>query len=203
MITIEHDLIDTQPHIAASVDAHELQNLLGKTLSGFCRIIAFSEIEHARATADLTDQRVELAQKGTFLIIPNNHIAVGSHETGTKRVVCVPKLHARTVAGIANTERIKQQHTTPIARLQATNDTIEPIGAHQLKVGCLQARRMPLRPSELGRTNFNTIAIVWTAIIQVYAARGINRVECRRVCLWVCKRHHLAGVAVKATIHHR
>ena len=198
---VEHDLVYTQPHVAAGVLTHQLHHLLREAVGGLLRPVAVGEVEHARPAAHFFDQRVEVAQERAVLVVPDHQMTVSGNQTGAERIVGVPQLHAGAVAGVADVQRVEQQHAAPVALVQGLDDPVEAVAAHGLQVRCLQPGCVPLLPREVGRADFDAVAVVRAAVVEGVAARAVDRHRRGSFGLGAGKGHDLAGVAVKLAVH--
>ena len=86
----------------------------------------------------------------------------------------VPQLHIGAVGGIADIERIKQQHAAVITINHMLGQPVPSVFSHRLQIGQGKARRRPFRKGQLGWADFNTVGIIWGIVAQGRTARWVD-----------------------------
>ena len=70
-------------------------------------------------------------------VFPQHHVTIGRHHAGAKRIMCIPELHVRGIGSVSNRQRIEQEYTIQVARLQVLDNAIEPILTHRWQIRTL------------------------------------------------------------------
>ena len=171
---VQHDLVDREPFVAGRVFGQKRAHLVGKGVGGHINLVAPVKVKQIRARALFAHQRVEGAQEGRILVVPDHHIAIGAEQYRAKRVVGVPKLHVGAVGGIADVEGVKHQHSGIIARHDRGGQPLPAKPPHRLKVGKREPRRFPFAIGKLCRANFDPVGIIGGVVAQGGATRRVN-----------------------------
>ncbi len=72
----------------------------------------------------------------------------------------VPQLHVRGIGGVADRQRVEQQHRVEIARGEAGDDALEAVFAHARQVRTLEPGGLPFGVGQRRRADLEAIVVV-------------------------------------------
>ena len=154
--------------------SQECGHIAGKDIGGHIHLVAPVEIEQVRPRPRLAHQRIEPRQKRRILVVPDYHIAIGTEQHGTKRVMRVPQLHIGAVGRIADIERIEQQQPGIVPRPNRRRQPLPAEFPHRGQIRQFQPRHRPFAIGQLRRSNFHPVGVIGRAIAQRAAPAWIN-----------------------------
>ena len=163
--------------------ADQIADFVGEFVRGGFQFVAAVEIEQVRTRALLGHQWVEFAQEYRVFIVPNDHIAVSADQTGTERVMRIPKLHVSAVGGIADVKRVEHQDAAVVPCVHCIMQPLVPPRTHGREIRQGQACICPLLIGENGRADLHSVVIVGCAIGECGAAGGVNLAGVAVMCV--------------------
>ena len=187
------DLVDGETLVRAAVRLHHIDHLVDEV--GGCRLglVAGLEVEEAGTVTHLADKRQMRGQMLAIMEIPQDHLALGRHEAGARRVVRDPQLHIGGVGGIANIQRIEQQQSGTVMLADLFLKPRQPVFAKRRHVRRLDPGCLPFGKSKVGWTDLHPVIVVGCQVgFQVRAPGRVDPAVRANDCLVHHMPHKLA-----------
>ena len=192
------DLVDGKTLVRAAVGLHHINHLVDEV--GGCRLglVAGLEVEEAGAVAHLADKRQMRGQMLAIVEIPQDHLALGRHEAGARRVVRDPQLHVGGVGGIADVQRIEQQQAGTVMLADLLLQPRQPVFAERRHVRRLDPGSLPFGEGKVGRTDLHPVVVVGCQVgFQMRAPGRVDPAVRANDCLVHHMPHKLAVLVKK------